>query len=151
MKECRKAKQREWQVRLKEDIKHNTNGKFITLTFSNEWIAKITKEVTQKTTKIKNGIKTTWIDKNGKLWHRYKYKYVTEEVQLKGYDLDNAIARHAVRKFNERWRKRYGKAIRHWLVTELGHNGTENIHIHGIIWTDKKVKLRSWLWVTKEV
>ena len=41
-KECRKAKQREWQVRLKEDIKHNTNGKFITLTFSNEWIAKIT-------------------------------------------------------------------------------------------------------------
>ena len=35
-KECRKAKQREWQVRLKEDIKHKTNGKFITLTFSNE-------------------------------------------------------------------------------------------------------------------
>ena len=55
-KECRKAKQREWQVRLKEDIKHNTNGKFITLTFSNEWIAKITREVTKKTTKIKNGI-----------------------------------------------------------------------------------------------
>ena len=26
--------------------------------------------------------------------------------------------------------------IRHWLVTELGHNGTENIHLHGIIWTD---------------
>ena len=50
-KECRKAKQREWQVRLKEDIKHNTNGKFITLTFSNEWIAKITREVTRKTKK----------------------------------------------------------------------------------------------------
>ena len=121
-----------FQVRLKEDVKHNTNGKFITLTFSNESIAEITKKVTQKTTKIRNGIKTTWIDKNGKLCQRYKYKYVTEEVQLKGYDLDNAIARHAVRKFNERWRKRYGKAIRHWLVTELGHNGTENIHLHGI-------------------
>ena len=106
-KECRKAKQREWQVRLKEDIKHNTNGKFITLTFSNESIAEITKKVTQKTTKIRNGIKTTWIDKNGKLCQRYKYKYVTEEVQLKGYELDNAIATHAVRKFNERWRKRY--------------------------------------------
>ena len=106
-----------------------------------EWIAKITREVTQKTTKIKNGIKSTWIDKNGKLCHRYKYKYVTEEVQLKGYDLDNAIARHAVRKFNERWRKRYGKAIRHWLVTELGHNGTENIHLHGIIWTDDTQEL----------
>ena len=120
---------------------HNTNGKFITLTFSNEWISKITREVTRKTTKIKNGIKSTWIDKNGKLCQRYKYKYITEEVQLKGYDLDNAIATHAVRKFNERWRKRYGKAIRHWLVTELGHNGTENIHLHGIIWTDNTEEL----------
>ena len=74
-KECRKAKQREWQVRLKEDIKHNTKGKFITLTFSNEWITKITREVTQKTTKIKKGIKSTWIDKKGKLCHRYKSKW----------------------------------------------------------------------------
>ena len=32
-KECRKAKQREWQVRLKEDIKHNTNGKFIIMLY----------------------------------------------------------------------------------------------------------------------
>ena len=77
--------------------------------------------------------------------HRYKYKYVTEEVQLKGYELDNAIAKYAVRKFNERWRKRYGKAIRHWLVTELGHNGTENIHLHGIIWTDNTEELaKTW-------
>ena len=87
-KECRKAKQREWQVGLKEDIKHNTNGKFITLTFSNEWIAKITREVTQKTTKIKNGIKSTWIDENGKLCHRYKYKYVTEEVGYRDWETE---------------------------------------------------------------
>jgi len=30
--------------------------------------------------------------------------------------------------------------VRHWLVTELGHNGTENIHLHGIIWTDEKIE-----------
>ena len=28
------------------------------------------------------------------------------------------------------------KSVRHWLITELGHNGTENIHLHGIIYTD---------------
>ena len=27
------------------------------------------------------------------------------------------------------------KSIRHWLVTELGHKGTENIHLHGLIYT----------------
>ena len=39
--ECRGQKKREWQVRLQEDIKKHTNGKFITLTFSNESIAKL--------------------------------------------------------------------------------------------------------------
>ena len=144
-KECRKAKQREWQVRLKEDIKHNKNGKFITLTFSNKSITELTKEVTKKTTKIKTGIRSSWVDKNGKLCHRYKYKFITEEIPIKAYDLDNAIAKLAVRKFNERWRKKYGKAVRHWLVTELGHNGTENIHLHGIIWAEDISKLRD-LW-----
>ena len=34
--ECRKAKAREWQLRMLEEIKENKNGKFITLTFSTE-------------------------------------------------------------------------------------------------------------------
>ena len=32
------------------------------------------------------------------------------------------------------------KSVRHWLITELGHNGTENIHLHGIIWTNKNIE-----------
>lgn len=56
---------------------------------------------------------------------------------LNGYDLDNEIARKGVRRFLERWRKKYGKSVRHWLVTELGQNETERIHLHGLIWTDK--------------
>ncbi|WVR22130.1 MAG: replication initiation protein [Malazfec virus 4] len=56
--------------------------------------------------------------------------------ELKGYDIDNAIATLAVRRFLGRWRKKYKKSVRHWFVTELGHEGTENIHLHGIIWTD---------------
>ena len=57
-------------------------------------------------------------------------------IELKGYNLDNEIARKGVRRFLERWRKHNGKSIKHWLVTELGHEGTENIHLHGIIFTN---------------
>lgn len=104
--ECRKQKARAWQVRLLEDIKKHRNGKFITLTFSNE--------------------------KYTEIWDILK----EEGVEAEGYELDNAIAIKAMRMFNERWRKKTGKALRHWMVTELGHEGTENIHLHGIVWTD---------------
>ena len=104
--ECRKQKAREWQTRMLEDLKDHTNGKFITLTFSNEELQELVKE--------------------------------NKELQnLSGYILDNAIAVRAVRLFLERWRKEYKKSLRHWFVTELGHKGTENIHLHGIVWTNK--------------
>lgn len=61
------------------------------------------------------------------------YKHV-EDTNLSAYDIDNKIATLAIRRFLERWRKEYGKSIRHWLVTELGHEGTEHIHLHGILW-----------------
>lgn len=104
--ECKKKKAREWQVRLLEDVRHNKNGKFVTLTFNNESIKELAKECEGAT----------------------------------GYDLDNEIATLGIRRFLERWRKDNKKSIRHWLVTELGHEGTENIHIHGIVWTDKDIK-----------
>lgn len=62
---------------------------------------------------------------------------LSEGIKLEGYELDNEIARLGVRRFLERWRKKYKKSVKHWLVTELGHQGTENIHLHGIIFTDK--------------
>ena len=69
----------------------------------------------------------------------------TEFPELTGYKLDNAVATLAVRRFCERWRKECGKSVRHWLVTELGHNGTQNIHLHGIIWADNIRKIeRIW-------
>lgn len=103
--ECRKQKAREWQIRMQQEIKKNKNGKFVTLTFSNEEITKI---------------------------------YEEEEIkEYTGYEKDNKIAKTAVRRFLERWRKKNKKSVRHWLITELGHSGTENIHLHGIIWTDK--------------
>ena len=45
--------------------------------------------------------------------------------EIQGYARDNALATLAVRRFLERWRKKNKKSIRHWLVTELGHKGTD--------------------------
>ena len=50
--------------------------------------------------------------------------------------LENEIATTGVRKFLERWRKEFKTSVKHWLVTELGHNGTERIHLHGVIFSD---------------
>lgn len=122
--ECRKQKARGWQIRLLEDIKEHKNGKFITLTFSNESIHKIITEL--------------------------------GDTKLEGFELDNQIATHATRMFLERWRKKFKKSARHFLVTELGHNGTENIHLHGIIWTNESFQTiaERWqyghIWPTKE-
>lgn len=110
--ECKKQKSREWQVRLTEEIRHDKKGKFVTLTFSNESIVELSKEI--------NGIE--------------------------GYNLDNEIATLATRRFLERWRKKYKKSVKHWLVTELGGNGTENIHMHGIIWTNESAKTINKIW-----
>lgn len=64
-------------------------------------------------------------------------KLAKEFDKVEGYALDNMIATLAVRRFLERWRKEYTTSVRHWLITELGHGGTEHIHLHGIIWTDE--------------
>lgn len=105
--ECKKQKAREWIVRLGEDVKYNTNGVFVTLTFNDKALKELS-------------------------------NIILKENKLQGYELDNAIAKLAVKRFRERWRKRTGKSPRHWLITELGHNGTERIHLHGIIWTDER-------------
>lgn len=115
--ECRQQKTREWMTRLQEDIKENKNGKFIVLTFSTENLIYITDQV-QKS---------------------YAEKH--EGEMMEGYELDNQIVTYAVRHFLERWRKKYKKSLRHWLVTELGHGTTEHIHIHGILWMDDVKKL----------
>ncbi len=59
----------------------------------------------------------------------------------------NAVATLAVRRFLERWRKKYKKSIKHWLVTELGHKPhSERIHLHGIIWTNESKETISNIW-----
>lgn len=49
----------------------------------------------------------------------------------------NTVAKTAVRLFRWRWKKKYGKSIKHWIIPELGHKNTERLHLHGILYTDK--------------
>lgn len=58
-----------------------------------------------------------------------------------GYELDNQICKIAVKLWRERWRKKYGRSPRHWLITELGHGKTEHVHMHGLIWQDERYQL----------
>ena len=102
--ECLKKKSREWQVRLNEEIKTDSRGLFVTLSFSDESLQELQ----------------------------------TDIIGLSGYELDNETATKAVRRFLERWRKKHKKSVKHWLVTELGTQNTERIHLHGIIFTDLK-------------
>lgn len=52
----------------------------------------------------------------------------------------NILATIGVRRFLERVRKRTKKSLRHWLITELGHEGTERIHLHGILFSDTELE-----------
>lgn len=116
--ECRKKKQREWRVRMLEEIKHDKTGQFITLTFSEEHLEMIEKGI---------GL-------DGKK---------TNEDETKEA---NTVATRAVRKFLERWRKKYKKSVKHWLIVELGHNNTERVHLHGIIFTKKSKEEIEEIW-----
>lgn len=96
---------------------------------SREWSVRLQEEIREN----KNGIFVTLTFSDESI------NKIAETIKgLDGYDRDNEIARKAVRWFLERWRKKHKKSVRHWLVTELGHQGTKNIHLHGIIWTEKR-------------
>lgn len=130
--ECRKKKAREWQVRLTNHVLTNRNGIFITLTFSNESIQKLHKYTIEQ------------IDKE---IEKAKTHYEREKLDLKkeGYELDNEIATKSIRLWLERIRKKTKKSIHHWLITEIGHEGTQNVHLHGIIWTENTKEILN-LW-----
>lgn len=94
--ECRQQKQRQWLVRMSEELRQEPNAYFMTLTIDDNNYAELS-----------NICKT---------------------------DDNNEIATKAVRLMLERIRKKTGKSIKHWFVTELGHDKTERLHLHGIVW-----------------
>ena len=94
--ECRKQKQREWLVRMSEELRTEPNAYFLTLTISDE-----------------------------------NYEILKNKYNLEN---DNEIGTKAIRLCLERIRKQTGKSVKHWFITELGHEKTERLHLHGIVW-----------------
>lgn len=65
--------------------------------------------------------------------------------ELKTNDSEK-IAKRMVYLFRERWRKKFKKSPRHFLITELGHKGTQRLHLHGIIFeTEEKFGNVKWI------
>lgn len=62
------------------------------------------------------------------------------EESLKKLEYDekepNKAPQKAISLFRKRWWKKYKTPLRHWLITEMGHDNTKRIHLHGIIWTN---------------
>jgi len=64
-----------------------------------------------------------------------------------GYELDNAVAKYAIRHWLENIRAKQKKSVKHWLTTEIGGNRYQKIHMHGIIFgTKKEVELAIEKW-----
>lgn len=90
-----------------------------------EWQVRLSEEITQW--KYKYFITLTFSEQS-------LQKLCENENELT-YNVNN-VARRATRLFLERWRKKYKKSVKHWLITELGHNNTERIHLHGLLFTE---------------
>ena len=103
--ECRKKKANEWAVRLKEEMRsQKMKAYFLTWTFNEQSLCDLKKVLRD------------------------------EGCMYDGWKLENEVCRLAMRRYLERWRKKYKKSLRHWCVTEKGQTNTERIHMHGIVW-----------------
>lgn len=90
-------------------------------------------------------------NKNGKFvtltFNEKELEKLQNEINgIEGYNLENETATIAVRRFLERWRKKYKKSVKHWLVTELGQTNTERIHLHGILFTNETEETIKKIW-----
>lgn len=94
--ECRQQKQRQWLVRMSEELRQEPNAYFITLTIDDK-----------------------------------SYSELSNTYNITD---NNEIATKAIRLCLERVRKLTGKSVKHWFITELGHEKTERLHLHGIVW-----------------
>jgi hypothetical protein len=102
---------------------------------ANNWKIRLNEE-------IRHNSKATFVTLTFNEESLLNIKKKLNKVNDHSYELDNEIASYAVRHFTELWRKHHKKTVRHWLITELGHNGTERIHLHGIIWTEKPEEIK---------
>ena len=71
--ECKKQKSREWSIRLQEEIRHLKNGKFVTLTFSEESLVELGEDKKNNTLNgynLDNGIATLAVRRFLERWRK---------------------------------------------------------------------------------
>lgn len=128
--ECRRKIKREWQVRLNEELRSNKEkATFVTWTFNNKALNYYEELARKEQKETYEGLKRNGLLKTSTKRNKKKY--------LKGYELDNEVARIAVRRYTERWRRKHKKTLRHWIIPEIGGRATERLHMHGIVWTNE--------------
>lgn len=64
---------------------------------------------------------------------------------------EHELTAKALNHFRKRWQKKYKESPRYWAINELGQNGTERLHIHGIIWTDKTAEEIEQTWMYGQI
>lgn len=117
--ECKKKKANEWRIRLQEEIRHRTDGVFVTLTMSNETVRKYVHRIKKKARKQRSAVP-------------------------EGYDMDYEIGLLRWSNFSHNFKNHFGRRPRYWCVTELGGEYTENLHFHAIIFEDRRKIKKAW-------
>ena len=59
------------------------------------------------------------------------FEYIMDKYNI---ETNEECCKKMIRLFLERVRRETKKSLRHWFVTEMGHDNTERYHLHGIVW-----------------
>lgn len=94
-----------------------------------------------------------WITRLSEEWKAYPkdLKFVTLTISDKSFhelreynsETENDLCKKAVRRWLERVRKKTGKSLKHWFVTELGEE-KGRIHLHGFVWANAQLIFDTW-------
>jgi len=150
--ECLRTKSKNWRIRLFEEYKHVGDAKFVTLTFAPDQYEKLKSDVLSGPDVVNRRLYDKSVSEPvylGTVPHlrvksrRFSLKQEYEYKPLVDKFLDKQIARLAIRRFLERYRKKYGVSLRHWLITDYGHRGTERLHLHGIVFDARCTTVRA--------
>lgn len=119
-------RQEHWKTRIQEDIKKHPEAKLIILNINinsiNELQTDIELKLHQNTTNIPLQQPTQ------------------NQIEIK-------IAKFAITRFLQRWKKKHKISLRHWLVIKPRTKQTQNIKLYGIAYTDHLQDLANkWLY-----
>lgn len=97
---------------------------------ANEWTQRIDAEIRNTKDELRPRFITFTFDDNCAKEHGI------EDLSKAKYGQEDRMVKDEVRKWAKRMDSKKAKQ-KHWFITEHGQEGTERIHVHGIVWADK--------------